>query len=171
MRPMMELVLMTNNTLSENPTGGGEKAPPSNRGFRPVLSISTSTLSQDPCPPPSRPSSRVCLRNGTVTRTLRCRHITLPVGPVVWWDPVMLQGARRSPEVAFTESCSSSDPRPYRGGEVILVIASESHWISFPFFLLSLSTLFVVLPVIFPWLPKTLWRKPRVSIRFHSEPL
>ena len=118
----MVLVLMTNTTLLESPKGDGEKAPPSSRGFRPALSISISNPSQDPCPPHFRRSSRACLRNGTVTRTPHPRHITLPVGPVVWWDPVMFQGTRRSPEVAFTGSCSSSDP----GRELIFLIASES---------------------------------------------
>ena len=83
-KPITEPALMANTTLPGNFTGDGEKAPLPNHGFLPALSISTSTPSQDPSPPHSRRSFRVRLRNGTVTRTPRCRHIILPVGPVVW---------------------------------------------------------------------------------------
>lgn len=151
----MAFVLMTNNTLPESLTGDGEKDPPPNRGFRPVSSISTSSPLRDPCRHPSRRSSRTrtrsSLKNETVTITPRCRHTILPVGPVDWWDRVMLQGVRSSPGVAFAERFSSSDRQSCVWGEVnipgdrLLNVPSYSHHRTyfhspFAFFLLTPSS-------------------------------
>jgi len=143
----MALVLMTNNTLPESLTGDGEKVPPPNRGFQPVSSISTSNPLRDPCQPPSRRSSRTrtrsSLRIETVTITPRCRPTTPPVGPVDWWDRVMLQGGRSSPEVAFAERSSSSDRQSCVWGEVNI----PGDRLQSPLFLPSPSDLFPFLPL------------------------